>query len=139
MSSPTTIFVGSFFSLMHWEERFREGTLLPEHPFFLLRRRARRGERFTCARRRHRFRGGGGGVRWREKEAEKVKEFHAGGGGMHVCEWGRHEGEMNEEVWERTGGREGGILETQIVTRRHGDQEGRPRNPPTHVIGLHVS
>jgi hypothetical protein len=33
MSSHTTIFVGSFFSFMHREECFLEGTSLPETPF----------------------------------------------------------------------------------------------------------
>jgi hypothetical protein len=56
------------------------------------------------------------GVSWREREAEKVKGFHVGGREMHVCERGRHGGAMNVKVWEKTGGREKGSLETWTVT-----------------------
>jgi hypothetical protein len=45
-----------------------------------------------------------------------VKDFHARGGGMQVCEQGRNGGEMSEEVCERIGGRVGGNLEIQFVT-----------------------
>jgi hypothetical protein len=39
----------------------------------------------------------------REREAEKVKGFHARRRETHVCERGRHGGEMNVKVWEKIG------------------------------------